>query len=360
MFCLTSNINIGRFRNVKPIEVKVTRSMRQYNDTAIVKLPIVSRIMNGKKVVEQSVDTAKQFREGDAVRIVLGYTFQSTTTGNMQNHSNLEFEGFIARVNFTSPLEIECEGYSYQLRKRTYTRTFVKAELLEILKYLVQGTDIVLDEKQIASFVVDKLVLQQHSGTEALDMLKKISHDLIFFIFSGRLLYAGLLGFDYKQLDKFPEKPAVSYRLGWNVIKDNNLKRRQATNQDVTIHFVGEKKDGTKERVTVNGKSRTRARVISTSGSSGANGETKVIKTHAVTDASSLQKLAEAAHLKSSYDGYEGKITAFLLPFCEPAYRIALEDPKYKERSGRYLVESTEVTYGLNGARRIVGLGLQL
>lgn len=350
MFVLTSNIKIGRFANVKPHEVKITKSMRQYNDTAVVKVPITARIKRKGQVVTQSAETAKLFGEGDAVRIDLGYGGEMRT----------EFEGFIARVNFTTPLEIECEGYSYQLRQRTYARTFVKAELLEVLKYLVQGTDILLDEKQIPSFVIDKLVLQQHSGTEALDMLKKISSDLIYFIFSGKVLYGGLLGFDYKLLEKFPEKPNVRYQLGWNTIKDNNLKLRQAKNQNVTIHFVGEKKDGTKERVTVNGKTRTRAHVVTTTGASGTTGETKVITTHAVTDTGSLQKLAEAAHLKSSYDGYEGKITTFLVPYCEPAFRAQVDDPKYPERSGRYLVESTEVTYSTSGARRTVGLGLQL
>jgi hypothetical protein len=169
-----------------------------------------------------------------------------------------------------------------------------------------------------------------------------------------------LLGLDYKSLPKFPQKPNVKYRLGWNVIKDNDLKLRQAKNQDVTVHYIGEKKDGTKEKVIVNGKGRTRDHVVTTTGAAGASGETQVIKTHAVTDTASLTKMAEAKHLQLSYDGYEGKITTFLQPYSEPAYKAAIEDLRYPERSGNYLVESVETTYGTGGARRKVGIGLKL
>jgi hypothetical protein len=335
---------------VRPIDVKINKSIFDYVDKAVIRLPITTRIVRAGEVITESVETAKQFGEGDAVNIRLGYN------GQLRD----EFIGFISRVNFSTPLSVECEGYSYQLRKQTYTKTFVKTQLIEILKFLVQGTDIVLDEKQIPLFVIEKLKLSGHSGTEVLELIKHISHNTINIFFTGNVLYAGLLGLDYKNLQDFPQKPNVTYRLGWNVIKDSNLKLRQAKNNDVTVRFVGEKKDGTKETVIVNGKFHKRNHVIKTTGAAGISGETQIIRTHTVTDKTSLEKMAEARNLKLSYDGYEGQITTFLQPYCEPAYRVDLVDQKYPERSGRYLVESTEVIYGTNGARRKVGIGLKL
>lgn len=342
MFVLGSHITIGQYKNIKPVEVKINKSLFEYVQKAVIKLPITARIKRAGEVITESVETARQFTEGDAVSIEMGYN------GSLKN----EFIGFVSRVNFTSPVEVECEGYSYQLRKKTYLKTFVKTQLLEILKFLVQGTDITIDEKNIPRFVIEKIVLQKHSGTEALEMIKKISDNTIRIFFIGKLLYAGL---QYTRA-----LYNVKYRLGWNVIKDNNLKLRQAKNQDVTVNYIGEKKDGTKVKVQVNGKTRTKDNVIKTLGEAGNTGETKVIKTHAVTDENSLQQMASAKLNQLSYDGYEGKITAFLQPFCEPGCRVVLEDKKYVERSGNYFCESIEVTYSTNGARRILGIGAKL
>ncbi len=111
------------------------------------------------------------------------------------------------------------------------------------------------------------------------------------------------------------------------------------------MHYIGEKKDGTKVKVQAKGKSA---------------GEIKIIKTHAVNDKSSLSQMADAKLKSLSYDGYEGKITAFLQPLCEPGCKAIIDDKKYPERSGNYICESIEVTYGNSGARRIVGIGAKM
>ncbi len=90
------------------------------------------------------------------------------------------------------------------------------------------------------------------------------------------------------------------------------------------------------------------------------DGDKKVIKSHSITDEATLKQMADAKMKWLSFDGYEGKITAFGIPYCEPGYRAILDDKKYLERSGNYLVESTEVTYGMSGFKRIVGIGEKL
>lgn len=338
MFALTSDITIGRYASVKPNEVKISRSLFEYVDKATIKLPVTARIVRAGGKITQSAETAKQFTEGDPVTIRLGYNLQFET----------EFIGFVSRVDFASPVQLQCEGYSYQLKKNTYQKTFVKAQLRDILKFLVQGTDIILDSA-IPSFVIDKLIIERHSGTEVLELIKKISSNTIRFYFTGKVLYAGL------QFLKGSRD--VKFRLGWNVIKDNNLKLREAKNQDVVINFLGEKKDGSTHKATAG---KHRGAVVVGSGKAGSTGETKTIKTFHVTDASTLKAMAEAKLSQLKYDGYEGKITAFLQPYCEPGYRAILKDEKYPERSGNYIITTIEVTYGMSGARRIVGIGNKL
>ena len=342
MFALRSNITIGQFVGVKPHSVKVSKSIHQYCDRAVITVPITARIVRAGVVITQSAETAKTITEGMKVSIKLGYN----------NTYNDEFEGFVARVNFTTPCEIECEGYSYQLRKQTYLKTFKNTTLLAVLQFLVIGTDIVVDINNIPNFPIDKIIFGNDSGTECLEKIIKLSDHNIKIYFTKNVIFAGLVG--------LPVKATTKYQLGWNVIKDGQLKQRLAANQDVTVHYINEQKDGTKTMVTSGNKSKLVSNVITTTGSAGETGEVKVKKTRFTSNTGALQMLASSELQKLSYDGYEGKITAFLLPYCEPGYESAIDDQKYVERSGNYFTEATEVTYNKGGARRIVDIGIKL
>ena len=37
-----------------------------------------------------------------------------------------------------------------------------------------------------------------------------------------------------------------------------------------------------------------------------------------------------------------------------------INDEQYKERDGRYYIESVETTFGTNGARRVVEIGIKV
>lgn len=325
MFALASDISIGKYSHVKPHEVKIKKSIFEYVNKAVIKLPLTARVKQSGKIITATTETAKEIKEGDKVIIQLGYN------GSLKT----EFEGFVARLNFTSPLEVECEGYSYQLRKKQMSGTMTKTTLLDVMKKLVEGTDIVLDEKQIPKFPIDKIIMEKKTGTEVLEQLRKISNQLIRFTFTGNTLWGGLA--------YFQNKGEVKYRLGYNVIKDGNLKKREAKNDEVTVNWVGELKDGTKVTAT-----------------SGTKGKVQVRSSHAITDKESLRQLADADVQKQSYDGYEGKITAFGVPFCDTGYKCILEDVKYPERGGNYIVQTMEANYGLSGFRRSVGIGAKL
>ena len=338
MFALTSNITVGKYA-FKPHEVKINKSVYEYADKAVIKIPITARIKQ-KGLTPKSIETARQFNEGDKVLIQLGYNDSLTT----------EFEGFVARVNFTQPAEIECEGYSWQLRQQNYLKTFINTELKTVLQFLITETDIVLD-KNIPSFKLDKLVLQSHSGTETLELIKRISQDTIRFFFIGKTLYAGLVWLQIQ--------PDVKYQMGWNVIKDGQLKLRQAKNQDVVVEAHWEEKDGTRKKLQVNNSSQNKPikKVVATEGISG---EKLIIRPKGISDYNTLDAIAKAKHTSLTYNGYEGKITTFLIPYCGICYGAIINDKKYPERSGKYLVESVETTYGMGGARRSVGIGIQL
>jgi hypothetical protein len=335
-FTLNSNIEIGSFKRVKPHSVKIKHSISTYLNTCMIKLP-TSAVLKTESNEFVTVQTATQINEGDKVTVQLGYN------GSLKN----EFVGFVARVNFTSPCEVECEGYSYQLRKRTVAaKTFKKTVLKDILKHIITGTDVVLD-KDIPSIVLDKIVINGHNGVEVLDMIKKAFGNVVFMNFDDNVLYVGLQFLNPKQ--------TVKYVLGYNVIKGDNLKLRDANNDKVTVVYKGKKKDGSNVQAVI--KSKGQSKVITTTGSAGTEGETKTIVTHAITDEKTLKAMAAAKLKKLSYTGYEGKTTNFLQPYCRHGYTCDLKDNRFPERSGKYIVTSLEVDYGMSGARRIIELG---
>jgi hypothetical protein len=341
MFVLNSNIFIGDYQNVKPHEVKITKSVHSFVDKCIIKVPATARLKQANdSIITGSADTAKQFNEGDKVYVELGYNDELIK----------EFVGFVSRVNFTTPVEIECEGYSFQLRQKSYGKYFSNTPLKNILEYLIDGTDIILDPNNDVVLVKKFRIDEGTNGADVLEKLRKHLVDGISFQFTDNILYAGL--------DYLNRKSDVKYRLGYNVIKDNNLKLHIAKDWKVTI--IGIENDGSKKTYVAVGSHVKKLSNKKTTKVTSGEGFNKVFKTHAVTDSETLKKFGDVKQKRLNYDGYEGKITCFLQPYCEPGYNALLEDKKYPERSGKYIVIGTEVTYGTSGARRIVEIGNRL
>lgn len=339
MFILNSDITIGDYVRVKPHEVRIEKSVHSFLDLAHIKVPIKAMVTGDYNYFGKILETSKLFNEGMKVTINFGYT------GQLVN----EFEGFVARLNFTSPMEVICEGYSYQLRKMTYQKNFKNSTLREVWRYLINGTDIVLD-KDIDDIPVSKFCIKGQNGIEVLKKLKKELHDTVSFRFMKNVLIAEF--FPIKQ-----ERGTVEYTIGWNVINADDLKRHEAQNDDVEIHFIGEQSNGTK---VISKKGKLKSSITKTVGSAGIKGELKTFVSHSFQSKVALDKMANAKHSFLTFDGYEGKITSFLEPYCEPGYAAIIEDKTYPERGGKYMIEAVEVRYGTAGARRKVSLGMQL
>ena len=153
-FTLTSNITIGNYTQVKVHGLKIKKSIHKFVDEAVIQVPTLYRLkLNGQFVSNSAVKASDLFQEGDPVAISLGYN----------NRNQTEFIGFIQRVNFKTPLEIECEGYSYQLRKKSYLKTWKNTTLVAMLQYLIEGTNITLSP-EIPNMPVAKWYMQNQTG----------------------------------------------------------------------------------------------------------------------------------------------------------------------------------------------------
>lgn len=331
MYVLNSHITIGKFSCKGVHEVRIKKSIRTYRDMATIWLPAhASMIKKSDPDNIRMVETANEIAEGDHVTIKLGYNDELAE----------EFRGFVRRVNFSTPCEVECEGYSYQLDRNNVNKYFANASAREVLEAAISGTDIKL---QLADDLpaVSGVKCPDRSGAELLDYLigKVYDNAVTAFFIQPDVLYVGLRYTAFKN--------TVKVTLGKNAIRDGQLKLRDDAKLKVTIHYVNKKPNGSK----VSGKR--------------DNGVGKLLLkrlSHILSDAD-LEKLASAKLDRINYNGFEGRITTLGRPIIEPGDKVDLLVPhfdKFKNERGSYIAETVDVRYGLRGYRRIVGIGAKV
>lgn len=105
MFVLCSEIKIGSVSFKSVHEVQIKRSIYNLAATAIIKIPVTA-VLKHTGEPPAHIETASTIKAGDKVEIRLGY----------DNSFNTEFVGYVKRLNYKVPLEIECEDEYYMTR----------------------------------------------------------------------------------------------------------------------------------------------------------------------------------------------------------------------------------------------------
>ncbi len=319
MFEMTSSVKIEGKKAFTPTSLKWSSSVVNYINTANVFIPSKC-IYRGQKAF-----TGKHIVVGSKIDIYTGY-----------NHKNtLRFKGFVSRVNFSVPTEIECEGYSYQLPKgHDFTKSYKNTTVKSILSDLIAGTDIVLSD-DIPDIPIEKIEFIRTTGKDVLEWLKTKCLLTVYFI--NEVLYVGL-----QQVETTRE---VKLRLGWNTADDKKLKFNDEHElADVRIELNARKKNGAKVKTSV-GKSTS---------------HTKVFKT-LINDKSAQQKIAEQKRKELITEGYEGEVKAFLVPHANPGETIVITDEQYPERTGKYFCSGVIGQYSKSsGGRQTISVGHQV
>ena len=327
MFQMTSTVTVKGIKNtIKPNAITWKRSVTDYSDTASIKLPAVA-MLKKEGDVYQRIETGLQFEEGMEITIACGY-----------DGTNRErFKGFIRQVKPNTPLEIECEGYSYLLRKKLSFNKSYKAgtKMKTVLNDLIAGTSIRLSNAIPDVTIGSPVNFSGKTAIQVLDWFKEQMLMTVYFNFEE--LYVGLKYTNFKQ--------TIKLRLGWNVVEDNDLKfNPKKQSSEVNISLSVKQKDGTTQYADPKSKS----------------SEGKQVKMKVRLDDAAMKKLQEDQKQKYLNRGYEGSLTAFLVPFAEPAMTVEIDDPKYPTRGGKYFIESVEGEYGSGGGRQKIKIEASL
>lgn len=346
-FVLNSVIKIGTYTFRGGVnELTIKKNVNVIVDTAVLKIPGLGRIVAVKNLVNaalniiglgvqqpasnlpiSSVQTAKLFAEGDKVSIDLGYN------GDLRN----EFRGFVRRVNLTTPVTIEMEGYAWQLRNQNILMSWKLTTVKEVLARIIQGTDIVLSA-DIPEIKLTSFFIKNENGLKVLEYFKRKM--LLTVYFDDNVLYAGIqeVRTTAPGTGQIGTLAETKYNIGYNCPTNQpDLKQRLAKDNLVRVRLKTKGKNG--------------KHVLYEAGDTNGAIIDRIIPFS--SDQNYLKQKAAEYLKRLKYDGYEGALNGFLQPYCKPGFKATLTDKKYNgARAGSYFVSGTEVTFGVRGAKR--------
>ncbi len=325
-FYLSSNITIGNYKNVKPNKIVWKTDVGNFIDTCVITLPRRIHFRNEYPVstwdfdVDAQKDNIYQFKEGDKVSVLLGY-----------NKRNVKrFEGFIRLVKMGVPVQLECEGYGYQLYDIVFNKTYTEVSVKTLLKDLIKGTDISLSA-EIPDIPLSNVRFKNATGIQVLEWLKNEVKLAVYFNFNE--LYVGTL---YGKVQK-----RVKVRIGWNTVSDDDFQKKKV---DKTVQIVIREKNAKGE-------------VKKTRPDEKKYSDEKELKIKAGIPSVFLKQIANRLQTKENYKGYEGDIKLFLEPFVNKGMSVDLNGWIYPEKTGLYFVQAVSGEYGTTGGRQTVTLG---
>ena len=324
---------IGQFQFSGVHEVRIKKSIHSIIETATLIIPSIAKYITKNKSMPVSVTTGLQFTDGDPITIQLGYNGQYQT----------EFVGFVKRRDLAMPLEVECEGYVRQLRLNTNISGHYKSITAKaLLELACAGTDIKVQCD--IDFNLTGIRLPNLSGARICDVIKEASdHTLTIFFITPTTLWCGLTytAYSAQATANIFNLPTVNYRLGYNTPKDNALKERVPSEP---------------VQVIMQGKLATGNLLYTASKMKSAKQKVQSLQNH-IGDNTTLGMFAQEKEYNLNYTGFEGKLTGFLQPYALPGYDANINDVRYPELKGTYLIESTDVSFGIKGARRVCEIG---
>ena len=316
MFTLGYDIKLADFRLGMLDKVEIHRSVELLADTATIVLP-------GSEY-NKALDVESLIKRGDPVSISIGYE----ETGLRE-----EFRGWIQRISTDDgSITIECEDDLYKFRKSLPNEELKAVTLESLLKKVISGIGESYKLDCTYSCTYEKFVINTATGY---DVLKKVQEE------SGADIY---LADDTLHVHAPAEAVGddVFYNFSLNV-EECDLTYRKAEDRKVQVVVKATMPDGTVKEIET-----------------GTTGGDKVEIRCATSDEASMKKRGETEVKRLSFDGYDGNITTWLIPYCKPGDTAELKDEDYPEKDGRYFVQAVTTEFSRDGGKRTVELGFRL
>lgn len=322
MLRLKSEITIGNLRFTYVHRVEINTSWQTLTDTAIITLPT--------KITNKDNDYIKDIIQiNDQVTIKLGYHPNLTT----------RFTGYVSKIIPESPLKIMCEDEAFLLKQKTINNYSKKNLTLETLI-----TDNYDGEVNIADAVVGTFRIDRVSMVKVLQELK--SKYKLQSWFRNGVLNSGLA---YVQDDGEEH----TFKFQRNIIDGSNLQAVDETELNTVAHGVSTQSDGTKIELYTFYENN---KIVTREGDPGGDLNTMTVPGRAKAQ---MTDLLERWLPNLYYTGFKGSFTTFGEPAVNHGDTVEIQDLKFPEKDGKYIVKSVAISLGVDGYRQSIELDIQ-
>ena len=310
------DIEVGSYKLGMVEKVEIIRSVEQLADSAVVTLPGAEYNI--------ALDVEQKIHRGDRIVINLGYE----EIGMVQ-----EFVGYVQRIGSDNgAITLECEDDLFLFRKALSDRQLANVSLATLLGMVVEGVGGGFKVDCSYSWTYEKFVISSATGY---DVLRKIQEE------SGADIYIQ---------DKTLHVHAPGEKVGSTIyydfsqnVQDCDLTYRRTEDRKVRVVVKALLPDGkVKEKEY------------------GTTGGDKVTVKCASSDDASMKLRGESEHKRLTFDGYDGNIVTWLVPYIKPGDKAVLHDKDYDYKDGSYFVRAVQTEFSADGGRRTVELGYRL
>lgn len=319
-FNIVHKITVGNYQLATFESVKVSCSVELLQDTCSITLPECS--------ANQLLKIEEKLTPGDKVTVQFGYD-------SLPDYK--EFEGYlnVIRVDGGSVV-LECEDEIYMFRKPVANKQFTNVNLKAIVQYVID--DIGLNVKLDCTSTIDyeEFVIFEADGV---DVLKKLQEETASDVFIKYEDGQAVLHFHPKYEVRQGE---VLYSMQHNV-ETSDLKYRRKEDRKIQIVLKYTGTDGKEHEYSY-----------------GTTGGEKITKEMKGVSKESMKLIAENEYKMRVFDGYEGGVNTWAIPFVAPSFTAKIVDEDYPDYTGRYYVTAVDTECGPGGIQRNVKIGLKL
>lgn len=295
-------------------EIEGEKTWRKYTGTATIKFPKGSEYRIGRLVFP--VESIKSLiKIGDKVKIELGYNQVLIT----------EFEGYVARIQPTIPIEINCEDEMFKMKRNNVSINIEDATVRQILEAAAPGYEIACADEIYGDFSYVNT-----TSAKVFDELKKKAG--LYTFFRGKRLVCGLPYSDVKVSEAIP-----NFVFGENII-DNTLEYKSPEDCNVKVYGRSIQRDGSVITYDVGNEGGDIQRM---------NFDYQITKEQ-------LKKAVDNRYNNAKTNGgYAGDIISFGFPFVEHGQRVRIYDPGVIEkRDTTNFVDEVKFSVSASGGYR--------
>ena len=319
MLALSHDITLNdkTLRNIHSVQIR--KNMQWLSDRAVITL---SALHEGI-----ALEVEKNVPLKSPMSIALGY--------NGQN--KIEFCGYVSRIDSQDDvLYIHGEDAMYGARKTLAEKSYARISLKEILEIIASESEFI-HQLRIGEGLA-ALILRQfhwHKNSSALALLKRLKN------LTGLLFYTRkntLFASSHFQSDSETQNKTALFDFQKNV-EQSRLNYRKGEN--LRIHTLNI--NPYNERKTIPKSSEQQKHLVRYD-----------------ADENTLKVLEREENEKWNYQGYQGNLLAWLVPYCTYGYQAKIADSQYGFKEGTYFIDAMDISFSKEGAKRRVGISKQL